>query len=177
LIASCTAIQEQLGQLTESNQKRKNPLAVKDARVMGLLVHIRNLVQSVEQMTSRAGGGLDLLSPQSQRAYQWLRYLSESQNLDSHLAALHMAHAQIETFKQQPNFRPKRPDLPVRFQLYNLPVIYRVSQHKDRLLIEAHQGFVGAPPAVIQAMLRIALGAKVKLSCPESRIMPTARLF
>jgi hypothetical protein len=162
LIASCTAIQEQLGQLTESNQKRKNPLAVKDARVMGLLVHIRNLVQSVEQMTSRAGGGLDLLSPQSRRAYQWLRYLSESQNLDSHLAALHMAHAQIETFKQQPNFRPKRPDLPVRFQLYNLPAIYRVSQHKDRLLIEAHQGFVGAPPAVIQAMLRIALGGKGK---------------
>jgi hypothetical protein len=162
LIASCKAIQEELGQLTESNQKRKKPLSVKDAQVIILLVHIRNLVQSVEKMTARAGGGLGLLSPQSRRAYQWLRYLSEAQNLDSHLAALHMAHAQIETLKKQPKFHSKRPDLTIRFQLYNLPVIYRVSQQKDHLLIEAHQGFVGAPTAVIQALVRIALGGKGK---------------
>jgi hypothetical protein len=77
LIANCKAIQDELRQLTESNQKRKKPLSVKDARVMVLLVHIRNLVQLVEKMTARAGGGLGLLSPQSRRAYQWLCYLSE----------------------------------------------------------------------------------------------------
>jgi hypothetical protein len=78
------------------------------------------------------------------------------------LAALHMAHAQIQALKKQPKFHSKRPDLPVRFQLYNLPVIYRVSQQKEHLLIEAHQGFVGAPPEVIQALVRIALGGKGK---------------
>jgi hypothetical protein len=162
LIASCKAIQEELGQLTESNQKRKKPLSVKDAQVIILQVHIRNLVQLVEKMTARAGDGLGLLSPQSRRAYQWLRYLSEAQNLDSHLAALHLAHAQIEALKKQPKSHSKRHDPPVRFQLYNLPVIYRISQQKDYLLIEAHQGFMEAPPVVIHALVRIALAGKGK---------------
>jgi hypothetical protein len=160
LIANCKAIQEQLGQLTESNQKRKKPLSVKDARVMVLLAHICTLVQLVDKMTARAGGGLGLLSPQSRRAYHWLRYLSEAQDLDRHLAALHMAHAEIEALKKQPKFRPKWPDLPVRFQLYNLPVIYRVSQQKDHLLIEAHEGFVGAPVEIIRALVRTDLTGK-----------------
>lgn len=167
LIASCKAIQEELGQLTESNQKRKKPLSVKDARVMILLAHIRTLVMLVEEMTARAGGGLGLLSPQSRRAYQWLCYLSEAQDLNRHLAALHMAHAEIEALKKQPKFRPKRPDLPVRFQLYNLPVIYRFSQQKDHLLIEAHQGFIEAPGEIIRALVRTALTGKNRQSLSQ----------
>ena len=162
LIASCKAIQEQLSELTESNKKNKKGLTVKDEQVMIQWVQICNLAEAVEKMIAKADSGPGALSAQSRRAYQWLRYLSEADNLERHLATLHLAQAEIEALRKQPKFRPRRPDLPVRFELYNLPAIYRVGQQKDFLLIEAQEGFVGAPPAVIQALVRIALAGKSK---------------
>jgi hypothetical protein len=160
LISSCKAIQEQLRELSESNQKNKKSLTTKDERVMILWAQIRILAEAVEKMIAKASGGPGALSSQSRRAYEWLRYLSEAENLEKHLATLHMALGEIAAAKKQPRIRLGRQGLPIRFELYHLAAVYRVSLQKDHLLIEAHEGFVGAPQDVIEALVRVTLAGK-----------------
>jgi hypothetical protein len=160
LITSCKTIQQELSEITLRDKKKRKSATIKDPQVMVLLFHIRQLVEQVEKMIHKAGGGVSALSHQSRRAYQWLRFLSEADNLEQHLSTLHCTQSEIEALVNQPKYRPRYPGMPVRFELYNLPAVYRVSQQEDFLLIEAHEGFVGAPVEVIRALALVALAGK-----------------
>jgi hypothetical protein len=160
LIAACKAIQVEITEISRKKENFHKRPTRQDSQISTLLTQIRTSTKMVEQMMIKAGVGPDALSNRSRRAYHWLQYLDQADNLERHLATLQMAQAEIEALEKQPKLRSRWKYLPVRFELYNLAAVYRVCLQPDFLLIEAQEAFTGVPSEVIQALVRTALLGK-----------------
>lgn len=160
LISSCKTIQAQLVELSRMDLEPSVKLNRADQRLASVHEEICRLAVMVDEALAQAGCGPDCLSHPSQRAYTWLRYLSKVQQLEMHIATLQLVQAEIKKLVNQEKFRAELAELPVHFELYNIPAVYRVSQERDFLRIEAHQAFAGAPRQVILALLWTILAGK-----------------
>jgi hypothetical protein len=160
LITSCNQLQETLYSLAfPSNENFKTDETIPQA---SLIEHIQSLVLGVEHVCTQASASPMELPARSRGAYQWLKFLSDTGRLQTHLEALETAHAAINRLgcrrKGPPGLRAR----PVRIDFYHINALYRVSFRHDVILIQANEGFIDAPPAVIEALIQAAL-------CQEGR--------
>ena len=160
LISACRAIQDELAGLALA--ENKSPVNKKDANpsTAVLRAQILALASSVKAAIESAGSSESSLSSQSQRSYRWIQYLSQETHLEEHIAALRIIHVVIEQAKNESKILKRRLKTPIRFELSNLPAIYMVKLGVDGLVIQAHEGFVGAPDRVIKSLVMAALAGK-----------------
>ena len=160
LISSCKAIQAQLVELSRSNLSKTKNLSRADPRLVSVHKEICRLADLVDEMLAQAGSDPDSLSSPSQRAYHWLRYLSKAHQFERHFSTMQLVQAEIKWLLEQVKSRNVPAEVAVHFELYNITAVYRASQERDFLRIEAHQAFAGAPRQVILALLWTILAGK-----------------
>ena len=87
------------------------------------------------------------LPTRSRRAYQWLRYLGKPAHLAQHLRALHyLTHEE----------RRCRPRASLEVNLYLTSNLYQVRARRHERWLTVHEGFVSAPNAILDDLLRVA---------------------
>jgi hypothetical protein len=116
-----------------------------------ILEKIQGHVKEIEELCRRSGSSPQGLPDPSLRAYQWLRFLSETGHLNAHLRALRDLVVQVESLR--PKFPRRLRSMPVEVRFYNLPALYRSQVKDERLLLSANEAFIEAPPAVMENML------------------------
>ncbi len=123
-----------------------------EARVLQAITSTADEVDAICRDTRASPADLPT---QSRRAYQWLRYLSDADNFAAHLATL----ALLRRILDQADWAG--PDLlagrAVRFELFHTDMLYRIDAKGRDIVLTAAQGFAGAPPEVLEALLKAAL--------------------
>jgi hypothetical protein len=159
LITICGQFQTRLAEAaSKANKKGK---ARREA-VNSLLSEFQETVRQVEQICLDEDGSPSDLPAPSRRAYQWVKFLSDRENLELHLNALRIAlRAASLKIEQRSACRGKIPaplrNLPINFEFFNLPAIYRIKHGRASIQIIASEGFISAPPEVIEALVCMAL--------------------
>jgi len=131
-----------------------------DAPAAGIAAEAARQAAVVEALCAERGSGPSQLPPQSRRAYQWLKFLAEPENVLSVAAALALAQHML-TGADWPR-RPALVGCPVRLEFYPMAYLYRMRPEgrgrTDPLQVTFSPGYLYAPPEVLEAVLRAALG-------------------
>ena len=160
MISTCQVFQKELGEVTAADELMAMRNKQVEIRIDNLRRQIQDLARSVETALEDAGSNLSSLSNPSQRAYSWIRYLNQGTHLEEHISTLQAIQYQIRRVNYKSKPIKRRINQPVRVELFNLASIYRVTQGKDGLRIQAHEGFVGAQEQVIEALVITLLTGK-----------------
>ena len=159
LIKICSQFQTKLAEAAlQVNKKGK----AKRVNTNSLSSEFQETARQVEQICRDEDGSPSELPTPSRRAYQWVKFLSDRENLKMHLDVLRLAlrAASIKS-EQRTACRRKIPaairNLPVHFEFFNLPAIYRIKTGRTSIKIIASEGFISAPPEVIEALVCMAL--------------------
>lgn len=114
----------------------------------------------VEAMLAERHSGPSQLPAQSRHAFQWLKFLAEAENVLSVAAALALAQHMLTSAHW-----PRRPALagsPARLEFYPMAYLYRMRPEgrgrADPVRVTFSPGYLYAPPEVLEAVLRAALG-------------------
>ncbi len=159
LITMCRHLQTRLAEATSKTERKRK---AKHDAIRSLLPEFKETARQVEQIChDEDGSPADLPAP-SRRAYQWAKFLSDRENLDMHLTALRWAlRAASLGPEDQSTCRKKVPaairNLPVQFEFFNLPAIYRMKPGRESIQIIASEGFISATPEGIEALVCMAL--------------------
>ena len=159
MITVCRHLQ---ARLSKAASKTKRKRKAKYEAIRNILPEFEETARQVEQICNDEDSSPADLPAPSRRAYQCVKFLSDSENLDMHLTALHWAlRAASLRPEDQSTCRKKVPaairNLPVQFEFFNLPAIYRMTPGRKSIQIIASEGFISAPPEVIEALVCMAL--------------------
>jgi hypothetical protein len=131
-----------------------------DAPAAGIAAEAERQAALVEGLLAERGSGPSQLPPQSRRAYQWLKFLADAENVLSVAAALALAQHMLAAARW-----PRRPALagcPVHLEFYPMAYLYRMRPEgrarTDPVRVTFSPGYLYAPPEVLEAVLRAALG-------------------
>ncbi len=131
-----------------------------DAPAAGIAAEAEQQAALVEALCVERGSSPSQLPAQSRHAYQWLRFLAEAENVLSVAAALALAQHML-TSAHWPR-RPALADCPVRLEFYPMTYLYRMRPEgkgrADPVCVTFSPGYLYAPPEVLEAVLRAALG-------------------
>ena len=130
--------------------------SVDEAQVQQWLERLQDLVTETERLCEEQGGTPGDLPVRSRRVYQWLTFLSEPANLMAHLGTVARLLAAQRPWcgRRVPKARRK---LAFEPSLAYTSSLYRAYPREETLVVTVHEGFVGAPDAVIKALVCAAL--------------------
>lgn len=103
--------------------------------------------RDLEGLCKKKGTTTGALAQPSQLAYAWMKFVSEEQNFDAHLAALARARAGLS-----------KSGLKATVQLTNMRSIWRYNREGDTYVFKVHEGFLSAPPEVWDSLLKLRVG-------------------
>lgn len=135
--------------------------SVDDAQVQRWLAYIHEEVAVSERLCAEQGGTPGDLPVRSRRVYQWLSFLSEPANLMAHLETLARLLAAAQTPRCGQRVPKARRKLVFEPSLVYMSSLYRVYSREETLELIMHEGFVGAPDTVVEALVCAALLGKV----------------
>ena len=147
IISKITEIQNQIS----LDEVRLASLRAETYRELHEKMHqqISHLVAGIDQnLSNRNLAGADL-AIRSRRGYQWLKFLSNHENLVSHLDALQRINlflAHERKFHRQN----------ISFMLYHQGSLYKVQYHGGKTKISAQESFLTAPDRILKALLQVA---------------------
>lgn len=156
LIRACAAFQAMLHQI--SLQEPASSLRAAQPEIALLLDRVRTYATQVEEICVRHDGNPAELPTPSRRAYQWLKYLSVPENLLAQIATMAEARqiiAQMQWLKDGEFAR-----YAVTFELSHGSYLYNSRPAGETIRISAAQGFSGAPPNVLEALIRASLSRR-----------------
>ena len=155
LVAACNQIQESIYWLVFPAEKGVDCFTIQQPNE--LIERIQSLADEVDAICARASASPLDLTERSRHAYLWLKFLTDPAHLQMHLAALQTAHAASDRLSCRRRGPPALKRAPVRVQFYLLKSLYRVNFRREVTLIQANEGFVTAPPQLIEALIEAAL--------------------
>jgi hypothetical protein len=127
-----------------------------------LAKNIKNAIHpnviSIEKILARQGITPAGLSVRSRRAYQWLKYLDNHENLDTHLDSLQRIILYLPTITIQPKYKKYK----VEFAFFHLGSLYQIRRNSSHMQITVQESFTTAPDKVLIALLESALGKPVQ---------------
>jgi hypothetical protein len=159
LIAFCQSVQDQFIQLcdqpgntgTHTVDHWENITTVKE---LIIYQEILTALESLNQLIYSNNRRIANLPAPSLRAYQWLLFLSKAENLQAHLQALSRVYS-ISASSFIENSRAKQSDqLPVRFEFFHIPGLFRSQQQGYIIKMVAHEGFIYAPRDVLESLVK-----------------------
>ena len=128
-------------------------------QVQALLETLSNHVDRIEKLAQEADATPGHLPTRSRRAYQWLKFLSDPVTLVVHLETLRALHDACQTS----SFRKRAPrairKVPVKIAFTYASYLYKAQLEDGILAVKVHEGFVGAPPDVLDALARVLLSS------------------
>lgn len=148
LIKTCNHIQLRLAECAQTTPKHASGVLVEPALLRYIQFHVQNIEVACEAVDSTPAD----LPARSRHAFEWLKFLSSEANLAQHLAAL----SAVLQFTREAG----RKQQPVNFMFFHLAAIYRSRVESGVLQVVASEGFIGAPQAVLAALVRSALDGK-----------------
>jgi hypothetical protein len=151
LLPLAERVQAQLESVSHQQQ-----LSETSPALLRLLDNVRRSADDVDAVCARAGTLPAGLPAPSRRAYQWLRYLSEPDNLLDAAAALGLARHVLHQAAW-----PRRPRLAgcqAGVAFYPTPYLFRMRAEQGTVHVTLAPGYLGAPAQVLEAVLRVALG-------------------
>ena len=160
LVKSCDDLQMQMTSLVKKMKLETGKLSPEDHDAAILLSRIRELRAQTENICQQKGGTPADLPDRSRRAYQWLHYLSDGPQLMLHLDTLVLAYKSAKQANCIAKIPRSRRKLPVSISIFNISAIYRARNYKDSTAIVFHEGFICAPPEIIEALVCSALAGK-----------------
>ncbi len=113
-----------------------------------LSLQLKTHTDSIEKICRESKSTPNQLPPPSRRAYQWLKFLSDLDNLELHLLALTQAQNHIKTPLKTITGRTS-PPIEVMFRFFSH--LYEIRQQPLRLTL--HEGFINAPPETLGPLL------------------------
>ncbi len=125
--------------------------------------HIHHNVVTIENILGKQELTPADMSVRSRRAYQWLKYLDNQENLDTHLDSLQRINLYLPTIKIQPRYK----NFKVEFSFFHIGSLYKIQAKSSQIQITAQENFISAPDKVLIALLETALG---KPAQPAGRI-------
>ncbi|HSQ27181.1 MAG TPA: hypothetical protein VLM80_08645 [Anaerolineales bacterium] len=150
LIAFCQSVQDQFSQLCDQPDNAGTQTAnqwdnLTTIKKLGIYQEILTALETLNQLIKSNKRVIVNLPPPSLRAYQWLLFLSKAENIQVHLQALSKVYAISAVSFNEENKTKKGDRLPVRFEFYHIPGLYRSQQQGYILKMVAHEGFIFAP--------------------------------
>jgi hypothetical protein len=124
-------------------------------KVQDLLERLNTHVEQIEELAREAGATPGHLPTRSRRAYQWLKFLNDPGTLVVHLETLRALQDACRTTscrKQVPRALRKAP---VEIDFTYASYLYKAKAVDDALTVKVHEGFIGAPSDVLQALARV----------------------
>jgi len=125
--------------------------------VRRLTTELRADAEGIAALCREEGATPADLPTQSRRAYQWLAFLGDPDNLAAHLATLTEAYRTARTGAAQKPLSLAQRKLSLHIEFYATSHLYRSHIESDGITITANEGFIGAPYPVIQALIYTAL--------------------
>jgi hypothetical protein len=151
----CDWVHTELARLVEQAGPPAYAIAAGDAGVAHVLQIITSNAESIEKICRDYQVNPASLPAQSRHVYQWLRFLSDPDNLASHLATL----GQLRQILARPEWAnaPALAGRPVSIELFHQSHAYRTNRTAQAILLTLAQGYSGAPREALEALLRDAL--------------------
>ncbi|MBS1250607.1 MAG: hypothetical protein MAG431_02201 [Chloroflexi bacterium] len=152
LIKACNYIQRKMNFLVSKDGSADLESLLENPQVVALRGDIDELVQSAEDIFERNEASAANLSVRSRRAYQWLKFLSESATLHQHLRAMCQLHNYIETIsapRLKKRFKP-------HINLFHFGSLYMMRAKGSVLEIKIHEAYIFASQEVFEALVNIA---------------------
>ncbi len=149
IIALQNDINERLARLADPEGKAPTE---GHPRVQTLLEQLTTHVEQIEELARESGATPGHLPTRSQRAYQWLKFLSDPITLVTHLETLHALQDACRTTpcrKQAPRAIRKAA---VKIDFTYVSYLYKTKAADDLLAVKVHEGFIGAPSDVLRAL-------------------------
>lgn len=131
-----------------------------DEQVATLSKSIASTVARVEAIAREAQSHVGRLALPSRQAYAWLKFLSVAENLQLHLKTLQWAYVDLKEIEGQKRYAGS--SLRLILEFYHTESEWRVHQRGNEIHATFSEGFIGAGPAVIQALVRMAFQARRK---------------
>jgi hypothetical protein len=117
-----------------------------------LATEIRDAVSRIEAACSQLGATPNSLKSPSRRAYCWLKFIQDEDNLRLHITALNCGMSAIQCLKPKPN----------NFELHleNMSSIWRRRTRGKLILVKVNEGFIGADSEVWQGIIDNAMNGR-----------------
>ncbi len=151
LNAICDRIRAELLALVRVAGLEAAPLTPGHPGVSAVLERVRSQAAAVETICQRSNSHPAKLPARSRSAYQWLKFLSDPDNMLAHIATLALARQIIERAGGSDPAQSARRK--IDFELYPTNFLYRTRAEGDTLRVTAAQGFLGAPAEVLEAII------------------------
>lgn len=136
---------------------RAEPAALQHGPAAALLKRIQSQSRAIEEICARLSSSPARLPLPSRRAYQWLKFLSATDNLLSHWATLALVREIIGSLRW---IKQRWPGYAFSFEIYPSDYLYRAQVNHTQVRIVAAPGFVGAPPDALEALVRAAVSRR-----------------
>jgi predicted metal-dependent hydrolase len=114
---------------------------------------INDSLHSVEEILSHQRKSPADLAIRSRRAYQWMKFLSDLSNLNTHLDALQRIIQHLPTLVQTCPKRMREID----FFFYHISPLYKTQTQSNRLTVIVNESFIFASDKVLLAILESVL--------------------
>lgn len=136
-----------------SAEVRKALLAGQTPDLSHFSLLLQRHVDEIETLAEEQGGTPGQLPTPSCRAYQWLKFLSDPDNLLLHLQTLRKVLAEFHKPACRSRIPAERRDVPVAVEFAYSTHLYRVRAQAETLQVTLHEGFCGAPADVLRALV------------------------
>jgi hypothetical protein len=145
ILSTCKMIQCQFAELARAQVAGQIKDENLEKKLSALHQQIAELAAMVDEICQKVGAAPDLLPDPTRRAYQWLKFLSDQGNFQAHFQTLTVAYRRL----------PEG-----HIELYNFAGLYRSRMRKGVWNVVIGEGFVGAPQAVIEALMAAAVSKR-----------------
>jgi hypothetical protein len=181
LISLCHWFHDAFADLARGREGGRVRWEASNPEVVKLTRRLRAEVDKVDTLCQEAEVQPAELPVRSRRAYQWMKFLCDPEQLSAHLTTLSMA---MNVTRLRPSSSPETGGpgganseslrqrmprelggvsglhrLPIRVEFYFTSALYSTRVRPDEIRIVAHEAFVGAPYAVIRSLMWTALRA------------------
>ena len=166
LIKACQGIHHQLSEIAQK-PSLGTKISPRHREWHGVYAEIKGLAARVEEVCRKHGITPAHLPTPSRRAYSWLHFLGEldaeeNWRLTQHLETLALAyqalqHNYAKAVQSRSGIWKHQHPMQVQLSIYYSSQLFQARYQPPRLEITFHEGFIGAPPQIIDNIIKIAL--------------------
>ncbi|MBD2199894.1 M48 family peptidase [Calothrix anomala FACHB-343] len=130
-----------------------NPAAIAVEKITQNLI---KTVTTIEQFCSHHQATPANLNRTSRQIYSWMKFLSEPQNLQLHIASTY----KVRQITEQLLKKHQQDSIELKIEFTNLAGLYKGKKSRTFAHLIISEGFINAPDEVLQAVVKSALFAK-----------------
>ena len=183
VLALCNQMHRTMQQIVDKRAYRMHNLSPRDADYLALFNQLQNAARQIDDLCRAERVTPSALPAPSQRAYSWLRFLGDGSpetnwSLRQHLETLALALQTAQGAVPRPARILLPPaHFPIHLSIYYQASLYRAQMQKHSLTISIHEGYIGAPEAVIQTLIQNLFKRRKKVSASPAKAYAAGEEF